>query len=111
MNEDPKLFDAGDYNLFRYCSNDPLDKTDPMGTYAIGPGFTEEQKKQLQQAQKAEAQRLQSAVTRISDALKAGKDSKEFKSLNKDFKDVFHKEATRENLAKVTRDANREITA
>ena len=23
MSEDPKLFDAGDYNLFRYCHNDP----------------------------------------------------------------------------------------
>jgi hypothetical protein len=32
MSEDPKGFDAGDYNLFRYCNNDPLDKTDPMGT-------------------------------------------------------------------------------
>jgi hypothetical protein len=32
MSEDPKLFDAGDYNLYRYCHNDPLDATDPMGT-------------------------------------------------------------------------------
>jgi RHS repeat-associated protein len=32
MSEDPKLFDAGDYNLFRYCQNDPIDFTDPMGT-------------------------------------------------------------------------------
>jgi RHS repeat-associated protein len=32
MSEDPKLFDAGDYNLFRYCHNDPEDLTDPMGT-------------------------------------------------------------------------------
>jgi RHS repeat-associated protein len=32
MSEDPKLFDAGDYNLFRYCHNDPVDSTDPMGT-------------------------------------------------------------------------------
>jgi RHS repeat-associated protein len=31
MSEDPKLFDAGDYNLFRYCHDDPLDFTDPMG--------------------------------------------------------------------------------
>jgi hypothetical protein len=31
MSEDPKLFDAGDYNLFRYVHNDPLDLTDPMG--------------------------------------------------------------------------------
>jgi hypothetical protein len=28
---DEKLFDAGDYNLFRYCHNDPIDFTDPMG--------------------------------------------------------------------------------
>ena len=27
MSEDPKLFDAGDYNLFRYCHNDPIDFT------------------------------------------------------------------------------------
>jgi hypothetical protein len=32
MSQNPKLFDAGDYNLFRYCHNDPLDFTDPMGT-------------------------------------------------------------------------------
>jgi RHS repeat-associated protein len=31
MSEDPKGFDAGDYNLFRYCANDPEDRTDPMG--------------------------------------------------------------------------------
>jgi RHS repeat-associated protein len=31
MSEDPKGFDAGDYNLFRYCGNDPGDRTDPMG--------------------------------------------------------------------------------
>jgi hypothetical protein len=31
MSEEPKLFDAGDYNLFRYCRNDPVDNVDPMG--------------------------------------------------------------------------------
>jgi RHS repeat-associated protein len=36
MSEDPKLFDAGDYNLFRYCHNDPLDLTDPMGLWDMG---------------------------------------------------------------------------
>jgi hypothetical protein len=34
MSEDPKLFDAGDYNLFRYCHNDPVDFTDPMGLFS-----------------------------------------------------------------------------
>lgn len=38
MSEDPKLFDAGDYNLYRYCHNDPLDLTDPMGL-GEGPGI------------------------------------------------------------------------
>jgi RHS repeat-associated protein len=31
MSEDPKLFDAGDYNFYRYCNNDPWDLTDPTG--------------------------------------------------------------------------------
>jgi RHS repeat-associated protein len=31
VSEDPKGFAAGDYNLFRYCGNDPVNKTDPMG--------------------------------------------------------------------------------
>ncbi len=31
MSEDPKGFDAGDYNLYRYVGNDPLDHTDPTG--------------------------------------------------------------------------------
>ena len=31
MSEDPKGFDAGDNNFFRYCANDPIDHTDAMG--------------------------------------------------------------------------------
>ncbi len=38
MSEDPKLFDAGDYNLFRYCHNDPIDLTDPMGLDGVSNG-------------------------------------------------------------------------
>ncbi len=40
MSEDPKLFDAGDYNLFRYCHNDSVDFTNSMGG-DFGPGQTE----------------------------------------------------------------------
>jgi hypothetical protein len=39
MSEDFEGFDAGDYNLFRYCHNDPEDLTDPMGTeITLPPG-------------------------------------------------------------------------
>ena len=31
MSEDPKGFQAGDYNLYRYVGNDPLDRSDPTG--------------------------------------------------------------------------------
>jgi RHS repeat-associated protein len=31
---DPKEYEAGDYNLYRYCHNDPVNKTDPAGLKA-----------------------------------------------------------------------------
>jgi RHS repeat-associated protein len=31
MQPDPKEFGAGDYNLYRYCHNDPINRSDPMG--------------------------------------------------------------------------------
>ena len=31
LQPDPKEFGAGDYNLYRYCHNDPVNKTDPTG--------------------------------------------------------------------------------
>jgi RHS repeat-associated protein len=38
MSEDLKGFDVGDYNLFRYCHNDPIDFTDPMGLDGVPNG-------------------------------------------------------------------------
>jgi RHS repeat-associated protein len=31
MQPDPKQFAAGDYNLYRYCHNDPVNRSDPTG--------------------------------------------------------------------------------
>ncbi len=31
LQPDPKQFEAGDYNLYRYCHNDPVNKSDPFG--------------------------------------------------------------------------------
>jgi RHS repeat-associated protein len=35
LQPDPKEFAAGDYNLYRYCHNDPVNKQDPLG---LDPG-------------------------------------------------------------------------
>ncbi len=67
MSEDPKGFDAGDYNLYRYVGNDPLDKTDPMGEEPFNTTWERlralrlEQKKELIQTA-ADASRSSSAV-------------------------------------------------
>jgi RHS repeat-associated protein len=31
LQPDPKEFAAGDYNLYRYCHNDPINRSDPFG--------------------------------------------------------------------------------
>ena len=35
LQPDPKHFKAGDYNLYRYCHNDPVNKRDPLGLKPI----------------------------------------------------------------------------
>jgi len=54
--EDPKGFDAGDYNLFRYCHNDPEDLTDAMG---LAPVVADEESEELRNI--ADAQNYNSA--------------------------------------------------
>jgi RHS repeat-associated protein len=36
LQPDPKEFSAGDYNLYRYCHNDPVNHSDPTGLYVSG---------------------------------------------------------------------------
>ena len=35
LQPDPKEFGAGDYNLYRYCHNDPVNRSDPLGLLEI----------------------------------------------------------------------------
>jgi RHS repeat-associated protein len=34
LQPDPKQFETGDYNLYRYCHNDPVNHTDPTGLFS-----------------------------------------------------------------------------
>jgi RHS repeat-associated protein len=38
MQPDPKEFAAGDYNLYRYCHNDPVNRSDPTGLTLTSTG-------------------------------------------------------------------------
>jgi RHS repeat-associated protein len=40
LQSDPTGFDAGDMNLFRYCGDDPLDGSDPMGLFDMWSNLT-----------------------------------------------------------------------
>ena len=120
MSEDPKLFvrhvglgpsaadwtfsarpDEAEFNLFRYCGNDPIDFTDPTGTYGEGTGWSPDQWKSFNDAQQAAAQQVSNAVAKLNKALGAGKDSKAFKSESKAFEKTFGKgTGTAENMAR-----------
>jgi RHS repeat-associated protein len=39
MQPDPKEFAAGDYNLYRYCHNDPVNRADPLGLTTVEFGY------------------------------------------------------------------------
>jgi len=96
---DPIGFKGDPLNLYRYCSGNPVNHSDPMGLHKIGAGLTPEQKKQLEAAQKTMADKLDAGADKIDSAIKAGEESKEFKSVKKDFEDVFHKPITANDLS------------
>jgi RHS repeat-associated protein len=39
LQPDPKEFGAGDYNLYRYCHNDPVNKSNPLGLKPLAKGL------------------------------------------------------------------------
>jgi hypothetical protein len=131
MSEDPKGFvrriglekspddwslgahpDEAEYNLFRYCGNDPIDFTDPMGTYGEGSGWSPDQWKSFAEAQQKAANQLQAVSAKIDNALQAGKDSKAFKAESKAFEKTFGPgSGTSENMAKVSATYRQMVTA
>ena len=83
----PEAFASTELNLYRYCGDDPVNKSDPLGLYGMGKGWTEEQWKKFNTAQLAAASRLEKASAKM--------DAKVFEK-------VFGKgSATPENMAKV----------
>jgi RHS repeat-associated protein len=117
MSEDPKGFAAGDYNLFRYCHNDPIDFTDPMGLYVMSTDpeeknakISEKEKNQFEEAQKAEIERFEKASNQIDKALAKG--GKLLSDAKKSFELVFGpKSGTAQNMSKVSQSLRSAVAA
>ena len=71
LQPDPKQFAAGDYNLYRYCHNDPVNKTDPLGLY-----FSFPEDKVLRDRLQTQLKEIGAADKRLGDMIKQLADSK-----------------------------------
>jgi RHS repeat-associated protein len=108
---DPIGFKGDPLNLYRYCNNNPINHSDPMGLYAVRSGLTPQQKKQVEDAQKVAADKLDRGATAIEYGIASGKDSETFKAVQRDFEGVFHKPITIQDMAKYAKDARNMVTA
>jgi RHS repeat-associated protein len=71
LQPDPKHFEAGDYNLYRYCHNDPVNKTDPTGLILIVDPTTPLLFQLIEYAALNEASRapsVQAAITQLQNS-------------------------------------------
>lgn len=115
MSEDPMLFDAGDYNLFRYCHNEPLDLTDPMGLYGRGPGddfsneWTDKEWAKCEKNQNRAIEIDKAAKAVIDHAIANGKD-KASQAVAKVFKEELGT-ADRKTMQKVSNYLGKRIAA
>lgn len=87
-------------NLFRYSGDDPVNRSDPDGTYARGFGWSNEDWAKYQCIQEEATKVVGGAAKRIEDAQEHG--GKEMRQLTKDFEKVFGPgSATTANLQQV----------
>jgi RHS repeat-associated protein len=61
LQPDPKQFAAGDYNLYRYCHSDPVNKTDPTGLVVNADDET----KKMMDGLRNENDNLRSAIDQL----------------------------------------------
>jgi hypothetical protein len=52
-------------NLYAYVENDPINKSDPTGEYQRGEGFTEKEWKKFNDAQQAQASKMERQASRL----------------------------------------------
>ena len=82
LQPDPKQFAAGDYNLYRYCHNDPVNKSDPTGLYfTIAGGDRDWLRKTAADLKKNERDLVRAAKDGVKGA---GQALKDFRALKND---------------------------
>jgi len=73
LQPDPIQFAAGDYNLYRYCHNDPINKSDPMGLVPPGEGLVDITKDMLKEKMNSRRTKHEFRRTKFRDS-KSGKE-------------------------------------
>jgi RHS repeat-associated protein len=112
LQPDPQEFSAGDYNLYRYCHNDPVNSSDPMGSTLTSTGggdwdwfngqVAADMLREQQQLQSASSSRIGSGaaggVMSTAYVTYGGKWSEEdVKAFNEEFAKEWADPATRAN--------------
>jgi RHS repeat-associated protein len=93
LQPDPKEFSAGDYNLYRYCHNDPVNHSDPDGTERITSDKIWEMAKEGDSANNEQG----TSTDQMANAGKAARTAQAF-SLLDDPKDSAREAARNEHL-------------
>src|SRR5438874_1980797 len=85
LQPDPKEFGAGDYNLYRYCHNDPVNKSDPFGLVPPADGLIDLPRKTVEEIKEAMKDNIKRTLTEKSPDGPGGKPrSQEHRTMNYD---------------------------